>query len=315
MSNKLEDALYRFSDDGVDRKEEVFKNIIQKTNLPVKPKIRYGRYVAAAVSLCFIIGLIGGNFNAVASSINQIINTIWPDKAIMMNEIGNNRLRDIIDMRISGSADTVSEDSLEYQILYKPVQTPCYIYLFYYRGYLKSIILDEQTDNLDEINEWLENNAGIVALAADTPEEAARFLESGEVTRIKPSDIKTVMGDVCMLPVYLPDGRSPGNIIQYHKNFSTVSMTYFYKGKADFDTSGKLENYITIEIINLDTEFGKNLSSNLAVTKNIEICEVNGWDVYFSDGYYVWKTNGFIYVLYSISTMHEENIKIIKNME
>lgn len=67
MSKKLEDALYRFSDDGVDRKEEVFKNIIQKTNSTVKPKIRYGRYVAAAVSLCFIIGLIGGNFNAVAS--------------------------------------------------------------------------------------------------------------------------------------------------------------------------------------------------------------------------------------------------------
>jgi hypothetical protein len=92
-------------------------------------------------------------------------------------------------------------------------------------------------------------------------------------------------------------------------------MTYFYKGKAYFDTSGELENYITIGIINLETEFGKNLSSNLTVTKNIEICEVNGWNVYFSDGYYVWKANGFIYVLYSISTTHEENIKIIENME
>lgn len=323
MSKKLDDALYEFSGDGSESKEKIFSNISQKVNSPVTSKYRYRKHIAAAVSLCLIITIIG-SFNVIASSINKIINTFFPTESVMMNEIGENTLQDIIDARISANhnmvdtEDVEDDGSLVYQILYKPVETPCYVYLHYYRGYLKTLTLDKNTKNIKEIEEWLKNNGGIIARVAGTPKEAAKLFEGNGAVSITPEKIREVMGDDCMLPDYLPDGKNNGNVIQYNEDFSTVNITYFCKGTVDFypdSKKGKTPNYITLGIADINNKFGKNLTANLAVSKNIEISEINGWDVYISDGYYVWQTDGFAYVLYTTSSTHEEIIKIIENMK
>ena len=318
-SKKLDDALYQFADDGSDRKDAILKNVMQKINLPIKPKIRYRKHIIAAVSLCLVIVVIG-NFNVIASSINKVISTLFPAENIMINEINTNYLRELIDARLSegkGMADTadVADDgSLEYQILFKPVETPCYVYLHYYRGYLKTITLDKQTKNIEEVEDWLRNNAGIVARVAETPEEAAQFFENGSSVTIILEQLRTVMGGDCMIPDYLPDGKS-GNTVQYNKDMSRVNITYFYKGSADFDTSGEINNYIVVDITKADTIYSENLIANLTVTQTIKTEHINGYDVYISDAYYVWKNNGFVYVLYSACTTHDENMKIIENMK
>ena len=322
MSKKLDEALYQFANDGTESKEKVLNHVMQKINSPVKPKIKYGKYVTVAISLCLII-TISANFNVIADSISNILNTLFPAENIMMNEIHTNRFEELLDAslysaREAGTAIVLDEDSIEYQLVYgplEPVETPCYVYLFYYRGYLKAIVLDEKTDNIKEIEEWLRINGGIVAKAANTPEEAAKILDSGGSVRITLAKIREVMGDDCMLPVYLPDGRKSGNIIQYNENIGTVNITYFYEGKADFDLNGQLENYIALGITNTVGEFGKNLTANLTVTKNIEVSQINGYDVYISDGYYVWEYKGFVYVLYTTFATHEENVKLIENMK
>ena len=319
MSKKiknLDEALYQFPSDGSESKEKILNDIMQRANSPIPRKFLYRKHIMAAVSLCLVIVVIG-NFNVIASSINKIINIFWIDENIIMNEVRTNRLNDFIDARISAGlpsvngVDAVDDGSMEYQILLKPVQTPCYVYLHYYRGYIKALMLDEQTDNIDEVNEWLTNNGGIVAMAAETPEEAAQLL-SGSSVSVVPKKIREGMG--CKLPDYLPDGRKSGNVIQYNENLSTVNITYFYEGKAGFDTRGEIDNYIALGITDTTTKFSKNLIANLAVTKPIETERINGHEVYISDAYYVWENNGFVYVLYSTFTTHEENIKIIENM-
>ena len=319
MSKKLDDALYQFTDDGADSKEKILNNILQKANSPVKSKIRYGKYATAAVSLCLII-VISTNFNVIADSINNIIRTLFPSETIMMNEINANSLQELIDARISETDDVPDKNSIEYQLVYdfEPAETPCYVYLFYYRGYLKAIVLDQRTKNIKEVEEWLKNNGGIVARAASTPEEAAQILDGNGSVSITPEKLRIAMGDGFMLPGYFPDGRRGGNVIQYDEDIGTVNITYFYEESVDFypeQTGGITPNYISLGITNAAAEFGKNLTANLAVTKNIEMSKINGYDVYTSDGYYVWEHKGFVYVLYSTNISHEEMMKIIENMK
>ena len=315
MNKKLDEDLYKFAGDGADKKDEIFNNIMQKVNSTFKPKIRlqYKKYVTAAVAACLLIAIIG-NFNVIADSINKLVNTFFPAENIMMNELNENTLQEIIDARIAADIDfeDIEDDgSIVYQILYKEVETPCYVYLHYYRGYLKALILDKKTKNIKEVEEWLRNYGGIVAKVAETPKEAEKFFEEiGNAVSIRPAEIKQAMGDGCMMPVYLPDGRN-GNIVQYNENISNVNITYFYPGKTDIGGN----NYVALGIADTNNQFGKNIIANLAVSKNIKIIQINGWDVYISDGYYVWKTDGFAYVLYSTCTTHEENIKIIENMQ
>lgn len=314
MNEKLAHDLYLFADNGQDRKDEVFKNVIQKIDTPVKFKLK--RLIPAAISLCLIIALIC-NFNIIARSISNIIGTI------MMNEIEYNNLQELLDLslytaQISGTAIVLDENSIEYQIVYgtlESVEKPCYIYMFYYRGYLKWLIFDEDTKNIDEIEEWLRTNGGIVARAASVPEEAAVILSNSGSVRITPAKIREIMGNDCVLPSYLPNSKKSGNIIQYSENIGTINITYFFEGKADFDPNGAIENYIALGITKTDTEYSKNLTANLTVTEDIEINQINGYDVYIADGYYVWEQNSLIYVLYTTFAPHEEVIKIIENMK
>lgn len=310
MNNRLDEDLYNFADNGTDKKDEILRTIMRKT--PVRPKIRYGKYVAAAISACLIIAVIG-NFNVIANSISNIINTLWPAESIMMNELGTNTLQELIDARIAANinpADIEDDGSIVYQILYKPVETPCYVYAFYYRGHLTCLVLDKNTKNINEVEEWLRNNGGIVAKLAETPKEAAKLFEEGGSTKIIPSsEIKQVMGNGCMLPGYLPEGED-NSIAQYNENISYVNIKYLYEVVTDITTN----KFISLTITNTNNKLGSSLIANLAVTKNIEITQINGWDVYISDSYYVWKADGFVYVLYLNNFPHEEGLKIIENM-
>jgi sortase B len=227
---------------------------------------------------------------------------------VIMTQVSNNYLRDWADTGV------MKNDVAQFQFLYNEAITPCYIYAFYYRGYVKSVTLDEQTENLDEIQEWLKNT-GIVAMAADNPEDAAR-LRNSKNKSIRYSEIKTFMGDGCMLPDYLPDSKIDGiETIQYYEDFSDINITYTFKGFADYDPEKKINNYIALNITNTNNKSSQILLTNLAVTQNIEINQINGCDVYSSDGYYVWENKGYIYVMYSTFTTHDENIKIIENMK
>jgi len=301
---------------GEETENRILEKIQQKLKTQKKRQALKFKPVFITAAAVIII-IIGANFNVIADSVNKLINTFFPAGNIMMNELSENTLTEIIDARIASgehfgdTSDVEDDGSILYQILYKEVETPCYVYLYYYKGYLKSLTLDKNTKNIKEVDEWLRNYGGIAAKVAETPEEAANFFEEiGIAVSIKPAEIKQVMGDGCMTPDYLPDGRN-GNIGQYNENISTVNITYFYQGKTDIGGN----NYISLGIADINNKFGKNLTANLAVGKNIEITQVNGWDVYISDGYYVWKADGFAYVLYSTCTSLEESIKIIENMK
>ncbi|MGN1409675.1 MAG: hypothetical protein ACI4XJ_05810 [Eubacteriales bacterium] len=312
MNDRLEDAIRRLYGDGSDKKDEIYNKIIaeaQKKPLGCSASSRSfpkRRYIAAAIALCCIATLsIGGK--AIAGSVMNFIRSVRVGERVQMNELAAD-----FDENFRAARECTDPDSIEYQIFTKPVETPCYLFRFYYKGYSKLIILDKDTENLGEVSDWLRENLGIVGMAAETEEEAKAYLENVQngSRSISYGEIKERMGEGCLLPSYLPDGMVGGKIVQYNEYLGSVNISYIYganeeKGYNDF---------ISLEIQSEDTKFGKNLIASLSVNEQISTEKIGGWDVYHSGGYYVWCSDGFLYVLCSEFAGEETCVKIIRNM-
>lgn len=310
MNDRFDELLRDFADNGEDKKSEIYKRIMseaEKTDVikPVKKSVSR-RYAAAAVAVC-LIAVFAVNAEAVVGYAAKFIRSVMPNDSIQMNEIS-------VDYAgiISAARANTDPDSIEYQIFNKPVHTPCYVFSFYYKGYRKAIVLDKDTDNLDEIEDWLRNNIGVVGMAADSEEEAAEYLANMKKgkTEIKYAEIKDKMGDGCKLPTYLPGGEKYSRVIQYNEYFSAVSISYLY----DANEEKGYNDFISLEIIG-GTDFGGSLVSSMAVSESVAEVKIGGFDVYHADGYYVWSDGGFVYVLYSEFADYDQCVKIIEGMK
>ena len=151
MNDRLDELLRDFADNGEDKKSEIYKRIMseaEKTDVikPLKKSVSR-RYAAAAVAVC-LIAVFAVNAEAVVGYAAKFIRSVMPNDSIQMNEIS-------VDYAgiISAARANTDPDSIEYQIFNKPVHTPCYVFSFYYKGYRKAIVLDKDTDNLDEIED------------------------------------------------------------------------------------------------------------------------------------------------------------------
>ena len=312
MNDRLEDAIRRLYGDGSDKKDEIYNKIIadaQKKSPKHSAAFRSfptRRYIAAAIVLCCIATLsLSGK--AIAGSVMNFIRSVKVGARVQMNELAAD-----FEENLRSARECSDPDSIEYQIFSKPVETPCYLFRLYYKGYAKLIILDEDTKNLGEVTDWLRENLGIVGMAAETVEEAEAYLENSQVgnQRIAYGEIKEKMGEGCLLPSYLPEGMVGGKIVQYNEYLGSVNISYIYKANED----NGYNDFISLDIQSEDSKFGKNLITSLTVNEQISTKKIGSWDVYHSGGYYVWCNDGFLYVLYSEFASDDICMKIIKNM-
>lgn len=310
MNNKLDKLLENFAGDGEYAEQRVRERVAGSGNrtsealLPSGKSRENSRKVswkkclicAASAGLALCVCL---NFNIFAESVSKIISSLWVKDAVVINHIGENRLGDITPL------SELDEASMEYRILRGPVETPRYLFSYYYKGYRKIIALDENAADLAEITEWLRDNAGIVTMIADTTEDARRYLELANDGRgfIAYSEIREKIGD-CRLPGYLPK-TSGERLIECNPGLGSVVITYFL---------GEGDDYLSLNIIDTGGEFGKNYASSLTVGEEVESKTINGETVYISDGYYVWASGDYVYTMYSVDLAGAECERIVGGM-
>ena len=339
MNKNLDESIRDFADNGEGSMNKVYQTAMHKAKSPRRARLHIPRYIAAAVSVCMVI-LICSNFTTIANAVNYLLDMIRIEDTIAMVQVSSNRLEKLIDQQISlrtVNHDTIHDkqtvfyededfkahlletDPIAYQIIYEEVETPCYIYIYSYHGYKKAIVMDKDTKNIKEIDEWLQTNAGIVSKITDNVRDAKKLLNEIEYRKIEYSQIHEVLDGEYRLPNYFPQqvNGKYRDTIQGDAKLRGIIISYTCEGEVKFYPSlpeYTAPNYITLSIEKIDTQFNIMSNTSIAIENEVSIHSINEIDIYIADNYYVWKNGEFLYVLYTTSVEQSEMLKMIESM-